>query len=42
MLIFAHNELKKIAKSGRIKGYKNISKDKALNILDEKKQAKKN
>ena len=37
----SHNELKKIAKFMDTKGYKNMSKDKLLNILDEKK-AKKN
>ena len=42
MVILSHNKLKKIAKSRGIKGYKNMSKDKLLNILDERKQATKN
>ena len=40
MLILSHNELKKIAKSTGIKGYKNMSKNRLLNIVDEKKQAR--
>ena len=36
MLILSHNELKKIAKSRGIKVYKNIPKDKFLNISDKK------
>ena len=35
MLVLSHNELNKI-------GYKNKSKDKLLNIVHEKKQARKN
>ena len=35
MLIFSHNELRKIAKFRGIKGYKNMSNDKLLNILYE-------
>ena len=42
MPILSHNELKKIAKSRGVKGSKNIPKDKLLNILDEKKQARRN
>ena len=42
MLVLSHNELKKIAKSRSIKDYKTMSKDKLLNIVDEKKQARKN
>ena len=42
MLILSHKELKKIAKSKGIRGYKKISKDKLLNILDEKQQARRN
>ena len=38
MLILSHNELKKIAKSRGIKVYKKVSKDKLLNILDQKKR----
>ena len=34
------NELKQIAKMRRIKGYKNMSKEKLLNALDESKSAK--
>ena len=41
MLIFSHNELKKIAKFRGINGCKNMSNDKLLNILDEKKTGKK-
>ena len=37
MLILSYDEFKKIAKSRGIKGYKNMSKDKLLNILAEKK-----
>ena len=37
MVILSHNEFTKIAKSRGIKGYKNISKDKLLDILDERK-----
>ena len=40
MVILSPNELKKIAKSKGIKGHKNMSKDKLLNILDEQKQAR--
>ena len=35
MLNLSLNELKQIAKMGRIKGYKNMSKEKLLNALDE-------
>ena len=41
MLILSHNELKKIAKSRGIKVYKNIPKDKFLNIPDKKLKKKK-
>ena len=34
--------MKKIAKSRDIKGYKNMSKDKLLNKIDEKKQWRRN
>ena len=34
------NELKQISKMGRIKGYKNMSKERLLNALDESESAK--
>ena len=40
MLVLSHNELKNIAKSRGIRGYKNMSKDKLLNIIDEKNKQK--
>ena len=40
MLNLSLNELKQIAKMRRIKGYKNMSKERLLNALDESKSAK--
>ena len=36
MLVLSHDKLKSIAKSRGIRGYKNMSKGKVLNIIDEK------